>query len=76
MFLFLVGSPIIGKEYAIAAAPPISGGVVAAIIMGEAAKAKGLESIALFSTLIVVIQGFFGYPVASILLSKEAKKNT
>ncbi len=48
MFLFLVGSPIIGKEYAIAAAPPISGGVVAAIIMGEAAKAKGLESIALF----------------------------
>ncbi len=40
MFLFLVGSPIIGKEYAIAAAPPISGGVVAAIIMGEAAKAR------------------------------------
>lgn len=74
IFLFVVGSPIIGREYAVAAAPPISGGVVAAIIMGETAKAKGLETIALFSTLIVVIQGFFGYPVASILLNKEAKK--
>lgn len=44
IFLFIVGSPIIGKTYAVAAAPPISGGVVAAIIMGEAATAKGLDS--------------------------------
>lgn len=74
VFLFFVGTPIIGKEYAIASAPPISGGVVAAIIMGDAAKAKGLEAIAVFATLLVVIQGFFGYPVASFLLNKEAKK--
>ncbi|HHV38741.1 MAG TPA: hypothetical protein GXX70_04500 [Tepidimicrobium sp.] len=74
VFLFLVGSPLLGKEYAIAAAPPVSGGVVAAIMMGEAAKAKGLESLAVFATLIVVVQGFFGFPVASILLGKEARR--
>lgn len=74
IFLFLVGSPIIGREYAVASAPPISGGVVAAIIMGEAATAKGLDSIALFVTILVVVQGFFGFPVASFLLNKEAKK--
>ena len=74
VFLFFVGTPIIGKEYAVASAPPISGGVVAAIIMGDTAKAKGLESIAVFATLLVVVQGFFGYPVASFLLNKEAKK--
>ena len=74
VFLFLAGSPLLGREYAVAAAPPISGGVVAAIIVGEAAKAKGLETIVVFSTLLVVVQGFFGYPVASILLSKEAKR--
>lgn len=74
IFLFVVGSPIIGKEYAIASAPPISGGVVAAIIMGDAAKAKGLESIAVFATILVVVQGFFGYPIASFFLNKEAKK--
>jgi len=60
--------------YAVASAPPISGGVVAAIIMGDAAKAKGLESIAVFTTLLVVVQGFFGYPVASLLLNREANR--
>ncbi len=74
VFLFFVGTPIIGREYAVSAAPPISGGVVAAIIMGEAANAKGLESIGLFVTLLVVVQGFFGYPIASFLLNKEANK--
>ncbi len=74
VFLFFVGSPIIGREYAVASAPPISGGVVAAIIMGDAAKAKGLESIAVFTTLLVVVQGFFGYPVASLLLNREANR--
>ncbi|NLW23553.1 MAG: hypothetical protein GXY88_09950 [Tissierellia bacterium] len=74
IFLFIVGSPILGREYAVAAAPPISGGVIAAIIMGDAAKAKGLESIAVFTTLLVVTQGFLGLPVASLLLNKEAKR--
>lgn len=41
VFLFFVGTPIIGRDYAVSAAPPISGGIVAAIIMGDAAKAKG-----------------------------------
>ncbi len=74
IFLFLIGSPILGKEYAVASAPPISGGVVAAIIMGDAAKAKGLDSIAVFTTILVVVQGFFGYPIASFFLNREAKK--
>lgn len=73
LFLFLVGSPILGREYAIASAPPISGGTVAAIIMGDEAKLKGLEEIAVFVTLLVSVQGFFGYPIASFLLNKEAK---
>ena len=74
IFLLFVGSPILGREYAISAAPPIAGGVVAAIIMGDAAAAKGLESIGVYVTLLVVVQGFFGYPVASFMLNKEAKK--
>lgn len=74
VFLFIVGSPIIGREYAVASAPPIAGGVVAAIIIGDVAAAKGLESIAVFATLVVVVQGFFGYPVASLCLNREAKR--
>lgn len=74
VLLFFVGTPILGRDFAVSAAPPISGGIVAAIIMGDAAKAKGLEIIAVFTTLLVVIQGFFGLPVASLLLNKEAKR--
>lgn len=74
VFLLVFGSMILGREMAVAAAPPISGGVVAALIVGEAAKAKGLETIVVFVTLLVVVQGFFGYPVASYCLSREARR--
>ncbi len=74
IFVYLVGGPLFGKEMAAAAAPPISGGVVAALIVSEAAKAKGLESIAVFATMLLVTQTFFGTPVASFCLKKEAKR--
>ena len=74
VLVYLVGGPLFGKEMAAAAAPPISGGVVAALIVSEAAKAKGLESIAVFATMLLVTQTFFGTPVASFCLKKEAKR--
>lgn len=74
IFVYAVGSPLFGKQMAAAAAPPISGGVVAALIVSEAAKAKGLESVAVFATLLLVTQTFFGTPVASYCLKKEAKR--
>lgn len=74
LVVYLIGSMFIGKEYSAAAAPPIAGGVVAGIIVGEAAKLKGLDLIIVFSTLLVAVQGFLGYPIASICLSKEARR--
>lgn len=74
ILVYLVGTPIFGKAMAAAAAPPISGGVVAALIVSEAAKAKGLESIAVFATLLLVTQTFFGTPIASFCLKKEARR--
>lgn len=66
--------PLFGKSMAAAAAPPISGGVVAALIMGQAATAKGLDSVAVFITMLLVTQAFFGTPVASFCLKKEAER--
>lgn len=74
MFLLLIGSPILGREFAISAAPPIAGGVVAVLLVNEAATAAGLTTIVVFTTLLLVFQGFFGYPVASFCLSKEARR--
>ncbi len=73
LLLYFIGPLIIDKTYAIAAAPPISGGVVAAIIMGQRAAEMGMNEIRIFATIIVAIQGFVGYPVCSAILNKEAK---
>jgi len=72
--LIAIGIPVLGKTYAISAAPPIAGGLVASLLVSEAAKAKGLTDIALFSTLLLSLQFLFGYPIASICLKKEAKR--
>ncbi|MFA9423562.1 MAG: hypothetical protein ACERLG_08280 [Sedimentibacter sp.] len=73
IFVYVIGSSIFGKQMAAAAAPPISGGVVAALIVSAAAKAKALDTVAVFATLLLVTQTFFGTPVASYCLKKEAR---
>lgn len=73
LILYLVGPLLMDRIYAIAAAPPISGGVVAAIIMGERAAEMGMTEVEIFATIIVAIQGFVGYPVCSAILNREAK---
>lgn len=70
--LFLIGSPLIGRSQAVTAVGPISGGVVATLIVSQAAKAKGLESLAVFATLLLVLQTFIGLPIASFCLKREA----
>ena len=72
--LFIIGSPLIGKDFAVPAAGPISGGVVATLIMSEAAKAKGLDTVLVFLTLLLVLQNFVGLPIASFCLSREGRR--
>lgn len=74
IFILLVGSPIFGRNVAVVAAPPIAGGVVASLIMSEAAKAKGFADLSLLATMLLVAQGFIGYPLSSILLTREARR--
>lgn len=71
--LLLVGSQFIGLNAALISAPPIAGGVIAGIQMAEAATKIGNESYAVLATLLVVVQGFVGYPLASAMLRKESK---
>ncbi|MBG9980934.1 hypothetical protein HZY91_07315 [Facklamia sp. DSM 111018] len=73
IFMMLLVGPFLGFEYAFVAAPPLAGGVIAGLQMGEAATQIGNENLSILATLLVVIQGFVGYPLASICLKKEAK---
>lgn len=70
----LLAGLVVGFEEALITAPPISGGVIASIIMGEAATELGMPNLALLAALIVVVQGFVGFPIASYFLKKEAQR--
>ena len=72
--LYLAGPPLIGRAESIVAIGPISGGVVATLIVSEAAKAQGLASLAVFATLLLVTQTFIGLPIASLCLRREAAR--
>ena len=72
ILLLVIGSLIVGKETAIVAAPPISGGLIAGLQMADSAEAIGRLDLKLMATLLVVLQGFIGYPLASFCLRKEA----
>ena len=61
-------SVISERKGPLTAVGPISGGVVATLILSEAVKAQGLESLAVFATLLLVMQNFVGLPIASFCL--------
>ena len=73
LLLFFVGSEIIGQQYAASAAGPISGGLVAVLIVQETAGSLGLNDIAIFVTILFVLQLFIGLPIAATCLSREAR---
>lgn len=69
---FTVGSWLFGREYALCAAPPISGGTVATVLVQQAAEAAGRPELGAFAFLVVSCQKFFGMPVATLSLKREA----
>lgn len=74
LFLMTVGVFVLGKETAIVGAPPLTGGIVAAIIMKDAATALGNDNLAVIAILVYVVQGFVGYPLTALLLKREGKR--
>jgi len=69
--LLTVGVLLVGRETIIIATPPLTGGIVAALMMNEAATAKGLTSLAVLAIVMYVMQGFVGYPLTALALKKE-----
>jgi len=71
---FTVGTWIFGRVYALAAAPPISGGIIAAIIVSTQATEAGMPEIGAYAMLVSSFQMFVGIPVASFMLKKVVAK--
>jgi hypothetical protein len=69
--LLTIGMLLVGREVIIVATPPLTGGIVAAIMMSEAATAKGLTDLSILAIVMYVMQGFAGYPLTALALKKE-----
>lgn len=65
---------IIGKDYVIAGLPPLTGGIIAAVTMRDAAMEAGLQGAAVFAIAMYCVQGFAGYPLTSVCLQLEGKR--
>lgn len=69
-----IGWFVFEKAVLYVSVPPLTGGLVAAIIMKDVAVAKGLPDLSLLAILLYVMQGFIGYPLTAYALKKEAKR--
>lgn len=71
VFCWFICVPLVGKTYVVAGLPPLTGGIVAALMMQQAALKKGLEMASILAIAMYAMQGFAGYPITAILLKKE-----
>ena len=65
---FTVSSWIVGREWALCASAPISGGIIAGQMTSAAAQEAGRNDLAAFAMLIIGCQGFVGMPICSNML--------
>ena len=66
-----VGRLILGTDIAAAATPPLTGGLVSAIVMQNAVK--GNEYLVIVAMAMYVLQGFIGFPLISLCLKIEGR---
>ncbi|MBR4411763.1 MAG: hypothetical protein IKT31_10630 [Firmicutes bacterium] len=71
---WFIGPLVMDKTLVIAGLPPLTGGIVAAPVMKDAAAAAGLEVAAVFAIAMYCVQGFAGYPLTAVCLQIEGKR--
>lgn len=69
-----IGRLLFGWTTVIAATPPLSGGLVAALLMSEGLKAQGVTELVALPIAMFVMHSFFGYPLASFCLKREGRR--
>lgn len=72
--VWFIGGLVMPKEYVIVGIPPLTGGIVATLVIQEPALAMGLEKAAILCICVFVVQGFVGYPLTSLFLRLEGKR--
>ena len=71
---YFVAPMFMDKTLVIAGLPPLTGGIVAATTMSDAAKNAGLTVASVFAIAMYCVQGFAGYPLTALCLQKEGRR--
>ncbi|QAA23173.1 hypothetical protein [Sporolactobacillus terrae] len=69
-----VGSMIFDWHTVIAAVPPLTGGLVAALLMTDGLKAAGITALVALPVSMFITHSLIGYPVTSAMLKKESQR--
>lgn len=69
-----IGRALFGWEAVVISTPPLTGGIVAALVMSDAAAELGLTDLSVLAILMYVIQGFAGYPITALMLKREGNR--
>lgn len=69
-----IGTAIFDWHTVVAAVPPLTGGIVAAVLMADGLKAAGIMSLVALPVSMFVLHSLLGYPLTSVLLKKEGRR--
>ncbi|MCO6543540.1 MAG: hypothetical protein J6584_06215 [Lactobacillus sp.] len=70
----IVGTWIFNWHTVVAAVPPLTGGLVSALLMSNGLKAQGIQSLVALPVSMFVFHSLVGYPLTSWLLKKEGRR--
>ncbi|MDN3956829.1 hypothetical protein [Sporolactobacillus laevolacticus] len=74
LFTLSFGSLIFNWHTVIAAVPPLTGGLVAALLMTDGLKAAGITTLVALPVSMFITHSLIGYPITSMMLKKESKR--
>lgn len=69
-----IGKMLFGYQFVVALTPPLTGGIVAAVLMSNALTEKGLLAMAAYPVAMFIVHSFIGYPITSWCLKREGKR--
>lgn len=69
-----VGTLIFDWHTVVAAIPPLTGGMVATLLMTDGLKAAGATALVALPVSMFILHSFIGYPMTAILLRKEGRR--
>ncbi|MFD1417151.1 hypothetical protein [Companilactobacillus keshanensis] len=69
-----VGTLIFDWHTVVAAIPPLTGGMVATLLMTDGLKAAGATTLVALPVSMFILHSFIGYPLTAILLRKEGRR--